>query len=43
MAAGEKLQKQEGVQAANYENAAKFDNLDAAASKNRANRFGEWH
>ena len=41
LAAGEKLQKQEAVQAANYENAAKFDNLDAAASKNKANRFGE--
>lgn len=40
LAHGEKLQAQEALDFANYENAAVFEDTDAAASKNTANRFG---
>lgn len=38
---GQQLQKSEAVDAAHYENAAVFDDTDAAASVNKANKFGK--
>lgn len=40
-ATGEKLVAEKAIDYETYENAADFHNLDAAASKDSANRFGK--